>query len=80
MNYIPTGSSLAQFVIKSKLLCAAQCARLFRTCNIAVFDGSGNSQCSLYTEILVPANLIPLTNAIVFNFRRNYTNEGMKNI
>lgn len=38
MNYLPTGYLLAQFNTKSKLLCAAQCARLYPTCNIAVFD------------------------------------------
>ncbi len=79
MTYNPTGSLLAQFIIKSKFLCAAQCARLFPDCNIAVFDYSVNSQCSLYTETLTPANLITFADAVVFHFNGNYRNEGMKN-
>ncbi len=78
MSYTPIGSTLAQFSIKSKLLCAAQCTRLFPTCNIAVFDNSINPQCSLYTEELTPANLVSSANAIVVDLRRNSTNEGIK--
>jgi hypothetical protein len=71
MSYNCTGSSLAQLVIKNKLLCAAQCAQQFVTCNTAVFDSSTIPQCLLYNEVLMPANLIVSPDAVVYDFLQN---------
>jgi hypothetical protein len=64
MSYSASGSSLAHLIMKNKLLCAAQCAYVFATCNTAVFDSSATPQCLLFSEVLIPANLIVSTSAV----------------
>lgn len=76
-KYNPIGSSLAQLIIKNKLLCAAQCAHQFPTCNTAVYDSSVVPQCLLFSEPLTEANLIDSNNAVVYDFQQSKF-RGMK--
>ena len=69
MDYNSTGSSLARLNITKELLCAAQCANHFPTCNIAVFNGSAIYQCSLFSELLLAEKLIMSSNAVVYDFQ-----------
>jgi hypothetical protein len=72
MDYNSTGSLLAQLHITKKLLCAAQCANNFPTCNIAVFNGLAiMSQCSLFSELLIANKLIVSSNVVVYDFHQS---------
>jgi hypothetical protein len=71
MSYNSTNSSLARLIIKSKLLCAAQCAHQFATCNTAVFDSSAIPQCLLFNEIVIPGHLVVSINAVVYDFQQS---------
>ena len=71
MTYNVTGSTLARLVIKNKLLCAAQCANQFSSCNTAVFDSSVAPQCLLLSETVIAANLILSNNAVVYDFQQS---------
>lgn len=69
MGYNATGSSLAELITTKELLCAAQCANHFPTCNIAVFNGSAIYQCSLFSELLMPQKLMISSTAVVYDFQ-----------
>jgi hypothetical protein len=71
MGYNSTSFPLAHLIIKNKLLCAAQCANQFVSCNTAVFDSSVSPQCLLLSEIVIPANLIVSINAVVYDFQQS---------
>ncbi|CAF4179034.1 unnamed protein product [Rotaria sordida] len=70
MTYNPNGSLLAQLNIKSKLICAAQCAHQYFTCNTAEFDDTVVPQRVLYSEPLIIINLVHSINAVVFDFQK----------
>jgi hypothetical protein len=76
-RYLPADSSTDQFTVGSKLLCVAQCARRFSTCNIVVFDRTVSPQCMLFSEPFVPANLVASIDAVVVDFGRVIIGDGM---
>ena len=76
MSYTPVNSTLAQLSSYSKLRCAAHCARLTTTCNIALFNAVTSPRCILYSESLTAANLVSSSNSIVIDFKRNLTSAG----
>ncbi|CAF4248921.1 unnamed protein product, partial [Adineta steineri] len=57
MTYSSTDSSLAQLIIKHKMLCAAQCAYEYPDCNTAVYDSSVVPQCLLFSAPLTQLQL-----------------------
>ena len=69
MNYSTNSSPLAQLVVTKKLLCAAQCANAFLSCNTAVFIDGSTPQCLLYNEPLIRANLVSSMQAVVYDFQ-----------
>ena len=71
MRYNSTGSTLARLATKSKFLCAGQCANQFINCSTAVFDSSVTPQCLLFSEVVVPANLVVSINAVVYDFQQS---------
>lgn len=75
-RYSSTNLSVTQYDINSKILCAAQCARLISTCNIAVFNPLAIPSCSLYGESLMIANLVLDSKATTFHFGRNIISHG----
>jgi hypothetical protein len=74
MNYEATGSSIAHLVIANKLMCAAQCAHRFFTCNTAVFNSSSIPQCQLYSEVVMPGHLVISKTTIVYDFQQTKSN------
>lgn len=79
MTYNSTGSTLARLATKSKLLCAVQCANQFINCTIAVFDSSVTPQCLLFSEAMVPVNLVVSINSVVYDFQQSKY-EGRKHV
>jgi hypothetical protein len=78
MHYLPTSFPIDQFTVGSKLLCVAQCARQFPTCNIVVFNRAVSPPCMLFSEPLVSVNLAASLDAVVVDFGRINSSAGMQ--